>query len=53
MKKCKVLIIDDEPNILKTIELSLSSYGYVPETFLNPLDALNRVKDSFFELGIY
>jgi DNA-binding response OmpR family regulator len=50
MHKGKILVIDDEVNILKTIELSLSSYGYSPEVFANPLDGLARAKTVFLIL---
>ena len=51
MYKGRVLVIDDEVNILKTIELSLSSSGYSPETFANPLDAIKRAKEVSFNLA--
>ncbi len=51
MHKGKILVIDDEANILKTIELSLSSYGYSPEVFANPLDGLARAKTVYFDLA--
>ena len=51
MNKGKILVIDDEVNILKTIELSLSSYGYSPEVFANPLDGLARAKTIYFDLA--
>jgi len=51
MHKGKILVIDDEINILKTIELSLSSYGYSPEVFANPLDGLARAKTIYFDLA--
>ena len=51
MNKGKILVIDDEVNILKTIELSLSSYGYSPEVFANPLDGLTRAKTIYFDLA--
>ncbi len=51
MQKCKVLVIDDEPNILKTISVSLSSYGYMPETFSNAAEALERLANVHFDLA--
>jgi len=51
MNKGKILVIDDEPNILKMIELSLSSVGYMPEVFSNPYDGLKRAKEFFFDLA--
>jgi DNA-binding NtrC family response regulator len=51
MYKGKILVIDDEINILKTIELSLKSYNYLPEVFANPIEALKRAKEAFFDLA--
>lgn len=51
MYKGKILVIDDEVNILKTIELSLSSYGYQPEVFTNPMPGLKRAKEIYFDLA--
>ncbi len=51
MYKGRVLVIDDEINILKTIELSLSSNGYSPETFANPIDAIKRAQEISFNLA--
>lgn len=51
MKKGKILVIDDETNILKTIELSLKSYNYMPEVFSNPIEGLNRAKEIYFDLA--
>lgn len=51
MNKGRILVIDDEPNILKMIELSLSSAGYIPEVYLNAEDGINRAKEVFFDLS--
>lgn len=51
MQNQKVLVIDDEQNILKTIELSLTANGFLPEVFSNPLDAIKRAKEIFFEVA--
>ncbi len=51
MYKGKILVIDDEINILKTIELSLSSSGYLPEVFSDPVKALERSKEIIFDLA--
>ncbi len=51
MQNPKILVIDDEQNILKTIELSLTANGYSPEVFSNPIDAINRTKEIFFEVA--
>jgi len=51
MYKANVLIIDDEPNILKMIDLSLSSQNYKTEIFSKPQEALLRVQEKFFDLA--
>ncbi len=51
MQKGKVIVIDDEPNILKTIELSLNSHGFFTEVFSNPAEAIKRAKEIYFDLA--
>jgi two-component system, NtrC family, response regulator AlgB len=51
MYKGRVAVIDDEVNILKTIELTISSAGYTPEIFSNPVLALGRAKEIYFDLA--
>ena len=50
MSKCRVLVVDDEINILKVIELSLSSQNFLPEIFSNPLEALKRAQEIYFDI---
>lgn len=51
MQSNRILVVDDEINILKTIELALISQGYNPEVFSNPVDAVVRTKEVFFEVA--
>lgn len=51
MDKGRILVIDDEINILKVIEISLSSQNFLPETFSNPLEALKRAQEIFFDIA--
>jgi DNA-binding NtrC family response regulator len=51
MDKGKVLVIDDEINILKVIELSLTSQNFMPEIFSNPLEALKRAQEIYFDIA--
>jgi DNA-binding NtrC family response regulator len=53
MYKGKILVVDDEINILKTIELALTANGYSPEIFLNPVDAIKRCKEISFDLAFF
>lgn len=51
MHSNRILVIDDEVNILKTIELALISHGYNPDVFSNPIDGINRTKEFFFDVA--
>ncbi len=51
MHSNRILVIDDEINILKTIELSLISHGYNPDVFSNPVDGVNRTKEVYFDVA--
>lgn len=51
MHKGRIIVIDDEINILKTIELSINSAGYTAETFSNPVQALERVKTVYYDVA--
>jgi DNA-binding NtrC family response regulator len=51
MQSNRILVIDDELNILKTIELALISHGYNPEVFSNPVEGVHRTKEVFFDVA--
>lgn len=51
MNKGRVLVIDDEVNILKVIELSLTAQDFLPEVFSNPLEGINRAQEVYFDLA--
>ena len=51
MQKGKIAVIDDEINILKMIELSLSARGFQVEIFSNPLDAIKRFTETYFDIA--
>ena len=46
-----VLVIDDEPNILKTLTMGLRSIGFTVDGYGNPLDALEHLSDKHFDLA--
>jgi DNA-binding NtrC family response regulator len=50
-KRGKVLIIDDEPNILKTLTLGLEAIGFDVTGFANPLDALENVVEIDYDIA--
>ncbi len=46
-----IIIIDDEPNILKTLTIGLQSIGFEVDGFLNPVKALEHVKEKPYALA--
>lgn len=38
------MAVDDEPDILKIVELSLAKWGYSVDTFTDPVQALDRFR---------
>jgi NtrC-family two-component system response regulator AlgB len=40
-----VLVVDDEPNILKTLKIGLEAIGFTVDGFLNPLDVVDTIED--------
>lgn len=52
-RKASVLLVDDEPNILKTVAIGLESAGFEVTSFLNPLEALEALRVMNFDLAFY
>ncbi len=48
----KVLVIDDDPSICKTVGLLLEDHGYAPVTFTDPGDALEAAKKESFQVAL-
>jgi NtrC-family two-component system response regulator AlgB len=46
-----VLVVDDEPNILKTVSIALESAGFRVSAFANPLEAVEAVREHTFDLA--
>lgn len=51
MKK-KILLVDDDPLVIKTLQKCLHSYGYEVETALSGQEAVEKVKERDFDLII-
>ncbi len=49
--KANVLLVDDEQNILKMIELALNSFGFQTEVFSDPEAALKRAQEKYFDIA--
>ncbi len=48
-----VLVVDDEPNILKTIKIYLESVGFHVTSFLNPIDASVCLNEKDFDIAFF
>jgi NtrC-family two-component system response regulator AlgB len=51
--KASVLLVDDEQNILKTVAICLEAAGFEVTSFLNPVQALEVLRDRSFDLAFY
>ncbi len=49
--KGHVLVVDDEPNILRTITIGLQAVGLDVDGFGNPQDALDHLADTLYDLA--
>ena len=47
----KVLVVDDEPNILKTLTIGLESIGFSVDAFGNPADALEQLTPDVYDIA--
>lgn len=48
----KVLVIDDDPSICKTVGLLLEDHGYTPRTFTDADEALEAAKAESFQIAL-
>lgn len=48
----KVLVIDDDPAICKTVGLLLEEHGYAPRSFTNPEEALDAANNESFQIAL-
>jgi two-component system, OmpR family, response regulator ChvI len=46
----RILFVDDDLDILFTIKKSLEDYGFIVDTFSNPLEALSSFKPESYDL---
>ena len=46
-----IIIVDDEPNILKTLTIGLQSSGFEVDGYLNPIKALEHIDDKQFDIA--
>ena len=48
----KVLVIDDDPSICKTVGLLLEDHGYSPRTFTDPDAAIKAAEDESYQIAL-
>lgn len=48
----KVLVIDDDPSICKTVGLLLEDHGYNPSTYTDPDEALTVAAEESFQIAL-
>ena len=46
----RILYVDDDHDILFSIKIGLESYGFIVDTFSNPLEALSSYKPELYDL---
>ena len=46
----RILYVDDDHDILFSIKMGLESYGFIVDTFSNPLEALSSFKPELYDL---
>jgi two-component system, OmpR family, response regulator ChvI len=46
----RLLIVDDEPDITSVLRRGLEQYGFVVDTFNNPVEALSDFKVGYYDL---
>jgi NtrC-family two-component system response regulator AlgB len=51
--KGSILLVDDEPNILKTVKIGLESSGFEVTAFMNPLQAVEALRFRLFDLAFF
>jgi NtrC-family two-component system response regulator AlgB len=51
--KASILLVDDEPNIQKTVRIALEASGFDVTAFLNPLQAVDAMKEERFDIGLF
>lgn len=51
-KKTRILILDDEPIVCKRLKPAFDKLGYEVEVFFDSADAMDRVKETDFDIVI-
>ncbi len=51
--KATVLLVDDEPNIVKTVSIALETSEFSVTAFLNPLQAVEAMRGDRYDIGLF
>lgn len=51
-EKLRVMIVDDEPIVGKRLTPALAKHGFEVESFVDPQEALNRLKETTFDIVV-
>jgi DNA-binding NtrC family response regulator len=51
-QRCEILIVDDEPIVGERLKAFLEKDGYLVESFIDPMQALQRLEDKEFDIVI-
>lgn len=51
--KASILLVDDEQNIVRTVKICLEAAGFEVTAFMNPVQALEAMKERGFDLGFF
>ena len=51
--KASILLVDDEQNIVRTVKICLETAGFDVTGFMNPVQALEAMKERGFDLGFF
>jgi two-component system, NtrC family, response regulator AlgB len=49
----RILLVDDEQNIVRTVTIALEASGYTVTAFLNPLQAVEAMRQERFDIGLF
>lgn len=51
-RRCKILIVDDEPIVGERLQAALVKDGHVVETFTDPAEALAKLAETSFDIVV-
>src|ERR671919_113878 len=52
MKNKRILLVDDESDVITALTFALEDYGFEVESYNNPLVALSNFKPNYYDLAI-